>query len=168
MHPSRATPGARTPINETISGGVWGGVITAACFGAALLINAVYKNRREDRQAQSTAEQAVIARLERQNARLEHVLDEHQKVLNGIVERHADCREETAALRTWANAVVERFRECSESCEKGRKLPTVPPLPPPRRPGVYGAPAPPPPPPPPPAGRGAGAGGGRADAREGT
>jgi uncharacterized coiled-coil protein SlyX len=117
-----------------------GALITAVAGAAVLLINALAKSRREDRQSdradresRATAEQIVIARQEKQIARLERVLDEHQTVLNRIVERHADCREETAQLRTWAEGVIERFRECSENCEKGRKLPTVPPLPPPRR-----------------------------------
>src|SRR4051794_6843066 len=132
MHPSPAREEPH-PINETVSGGVIGGIITAVCFGIVLLINAVSKNRREDRQAQSTSDQVVITRQEKQIARLERVLDEHQVTLNRIVERHADCREETAQLRTWADMVSERFRECNETCEKGRKLPAIPPLPPPRR-----------------------------------
>lgn len=130
------------PINDgTITGGVFGGVITALCFGVALLINAVYKNRREDRAERHTADEAVIARQERRIAVLEHALEEyqrlvtrtledHQGIVTRIVERHTATREENAELRVWAAMARQRWEECAASCELGRKFPPLPPIPP--------------------------------------
>jgi hypothetical protein len=118
---------------------VLGGVITAACFGIVLLINAVYKNRREDRGQQHDAALVIIRRQERQIAlkdeqlaRYERLLEDHQGIVGRIVERHTATREENAELRSYAQMMRDRVVRCQDSCEMGRKWGPVPPVPPPR------------------------------------
>lgn len=94
-----------------------------------LLINALYKNRREDRAERHTADEAVIARQERRIALLERTLEDHQGIVGRIVERHTETREENAELRAWANMARQRWQECAASCELGRKFPPLPPVP---------------------------------------
>jgi hypothetical protein len=142
MPPSQ--PRGAPPINEgTITGGVYGGIITALCFGAVLLINALYKNRREDRAEKHTADEAVIARQERRITDLEHALEEyqrlmtrtmedHQGIVGRIVERHTATREENAELRSYGTMLRDLVQRCRDSCEMGRKWGPVPPVPPPR------------------------------------
>jgi hypothetical protein len=97
-----------------------------------LLINALYKNRREDRAAQSTGDQVIIDRQEKQIIRLEGVLEDHQGIVTRIVERHTQTREENAELRAYGNMMREMVERCQASCELGRKWGPPPPVPPPR------------------------------------
>jgi hypothetical protein len=108
-----------------------------------LVINALSKNRRQDRAEKHTADEAVIDRQEKRIAVLEHALEEcrrlatrtledHQGIINRIVERHLACREENAELRSYGGMMRDRVVRCQDSCELGRKWGPVPPVPPPR------------------------------------
>jgi hypothetical protein len=137
MPPSQ--PRGAPPINDTFSGGLIGGIITAACFGVVLIVNALYKNRREDRGQQHdsamviiTRQEQEIARRDEQIVRYERLMEDHQGIVGRIVERHTACREENAELRAYGNLMRERVERCQLSCDLGRKWGPVPPVPPPR------------------------------------
>jgi hypothetical protein len=137
MPPSQ--PRGAPPINDTFSGGLIGGIITAVCFGVVLIVNALYKNRREDRGQQHdsamviiTRQEQEIARRDEQIIRYERLMEDHQGIVGRIVERHTACREENAELRAYGNLMRERVERCQLACDLGRKWGPVPPVPPPR------------------------------------
>jgi hypothetical protein len=114
-----------------------GALVTAFFAGAAAVLNAVYKNRREDRGQQHDNAMAIIARQEKQIAlkdeqiaRYERLLEDHQGIVGRIVERHTATREENAELRAYGEMLREELQRCRDSCEQGRKRGPVPPVPP--------------------------------------
>jgi hypothetical protein len=116
-----------------------GALLTAAAGAAVLLINALAKNRREDRGQQHdsamviiTRQEQEIARRDEQIARYERLMEDHQGIVGRIVERHTACREENAELRAYGNLMRERVERCQLACDLGRKWGPVPPVPPPR------------------------------------
>jgi hypothetical protein len=107
-----------------------GALVTAFFAGVAVVVKAVYNARREDRAEKHTADEAVIERQEKQIARLERTLEDHQGIVTRIVERHGACREENAALRAYGTMMRDRVQRCQDSCELGRKWGPVPEVPP--------------------------------------
>jgi hypothetical protein len=95
-----------------------------------LVLNALYKNRRQDRAEKREGDEAIIDRQEKHIARLERTLEGHQGIVTRIVERHSACREENAALRAYGTMMRDRVQRCQDSCELGRKWGPVPPVPP--------------------------------------
>ena len=91
-------------------GAVAGSVVTALAGGAAVLLNALLKSRREEQVWRASEQGIILDRQEKQIARLESQAVEQQQVIAHIHDLHADCRAESAQLRLYLSMLFDYAR----------------------------------------------------------